>query len=285
MYNIMNRSILDLEYNYQVFILDLYGVIWKGTEFFSRALAHMITLRMDGNKIILLSNYPCLSATVEKMWEEKGMVKGFHYDSLMTSGQAAHNLMVQEKKPVQYWLVGYHPLDIFEGTPYVQAKSPASADIIFAGEPMSFIDGVWKEQESIGSYAAELDKLLPLKKTMLCVNPDRLSHSNQTIGMAARAGALADYYEKNGGTVRYIGKPDASIFEAALAEETVDRSKIVMVGDMLETDILGGQNAGIDTILTLCGVTYERMIKAGETDISLFAKKMGIIPTHYITMF
>ncbi len=280
----MNKNILDLEDKYKVFVLDLYGVIWKGTEFFPKALQHMITLRKDGKKIILLSNYPCLSATVEKMWEAKGMIKGFHYDSLMTSGQAAHNLMQKETKPVYYWLIGYHPLDIFVNTPYVRAKSPQAADIIFAGEPMNFTNGKWSEQGDLGRYAAALDTLLPLKKPMLCVNPDQLSHSNQVGGMAVRAGALADYYEKHGGTVRYIGKPDPYLFEAALADEAVDRSQVVMVGDMLETDILGGQNAGIDTILTSCGVTYERMLKAGETNLALFAEKTGIVPTHYITL-
>ena len=280
----MNRNILDLEDKYKVFVLDLYGVIWKGTEFFPRALEHMVTLRKDGKKIILLSNYPCLSATVEKMWEAKGMVKGYHYDSLMTSGQAAHNLMLKENKPVRYWLIGWHPLDIFEGTPYVRAKSPQGADIIFAGEPLNHNNGKWSEQGNIGRYAAALDKLLSLKKPMLCVNPDQLSHSNQVGGMAVRAGALADYYEENGGTVRYIGKPDPYLFEEALADETVDRSEIAMVGDMLETDILGGQNAGIDTILTSCGVSYERMLKAGETDLTRFAEKTGIIPTHYVTL-
>lgn len=283
MNRVMNQNILDLKDQYDVFVLDLYGVIWKGTEFFPRALEHMISLREDGKKIILLSNYPCLSATVEKMWEAKGMIKGVHYDSLMTSGQAAHNLMVKKEKKVYYWLLGYHPLDIFVGTPYVKAKSPQAADIIFAGEPLLFTQKGWKEQASIGRYAAAMDKLLALKKPMLCVNPDQLSHSNQVGGMAVRAGALADYYEQHGGTVRYIGKPDPYLFEAALANETVDRSQVAMVGDMLETDILGGRNAGIGTILTLCGVTYERMLKAGETDILRFAEKTGIVPTHCIS--
>lgn len=43
-------------------------------------------------------------------------------------------------------------------------------------------------------------------------------------------------------------KPDARIFEAAFARMgNIDRSKVLMVGDTLASDILGGNQVGIDT--------------------------------------
>lgn len=46
-------------------------------------------------------------------------------------------------------------------------------------------------------------------------------------------------------------KPDRQIFEAAFAEMAklgeVDKRRVLMVGDTLGSDILGGQNVGIDT--------------------------------------
>ncbi|OOH89883.1 noncanonical pyrimidine nucleotidase, YjjG family [Pasteurellaceae bacterium 15-036681] len=45
-----------------------------------------------------------------------------------------------------------------------------------------------------------------------------------------------------------IAKPDARIFEATFAQMgNVDKSKILMVGDTLASDILGGNSVGIDT--------------------------------------
>ena len=45
-----------------------------------------------------------------------------------------------------------------------------------------------------------------------------------------------------------ISKPDAGIFEYALSEMNVmDKSKVLMVGDSLLSDIKGSQNAGIDS--------------------------------------
>lgn len=45
-----------------------------------------------------------------------------------------------------------------------------------------------------------------------------------------------------------VAKPDPKIFEFALAQMgDVDKSKVLMVGDTLESDVLGGNNVGIDT--------------------------------------
>lgn len=45
-----------------------------------------------------------------------------------------------------------------------------------------------------------------------------------------------------------IAKPDKRIFEYAFAQMgNVDKRRILMVGDTLSSDIVGGQNAGIDT--------------------------------------
>lgn len=46
-----------------------------------------------------------------------------------------------------------------------------------------------------------------------------------------------------------VAKPDPAIFEYALAQmgEPVERSRILMVGDTLASDILGANQAGIDS--------------------------------------
>jgi len=57
-----------------------------------------------------------------------------------------------------------------------------------------------------------------------------------------------------------IGKPSAAGFEIALRELEVPAQRVVMFGDRLETDILGGRNAGIDTALVLTGVSAQEEI-------------------------
>lgn len=58
-----------------------------------------------------------------------------------------------------------------------------------------------------------------------------------------------------GVTPTVIGKPERAIFEAALDVLGADITTTAMVGDRLETDILGAQRLGLTTIGVLSGVS------------------------------
>lgn len=59
--------------------------------------------------------------------------------------------------------------------------------------------------------------------------------------------------EYSGVTPRVAGKPERPLLDATVARRAATRP--VMVGDRLDTDIEGGRNAEVDTILVLTGVT------------------------------
>jgi ribonucleotide monophosphatase NagD (HAD superfamily) len=52
-----------------------------------------------------------------------------------------------------------------------------------------------------------------------------------------------------------LGKPNPLLFESALARfPGIDRRKVVMIGDQLETDIAGADRAGLDSVFVSTGV-------------------------------
>jgi 4-nitrophenyl phosphatase len=57
-----------------------------------------------------------------------------------------------------------------------------------------------------------------------------------------------------------VGKPEPLMFQQALAWLGTEPERTAVVGDRLETDILGGKNAGVRTILVLSGVTNEELL-------------------------
>eukprot|EP00968_Pinguiococcus_pyrenoidosus_P018553 scaffold1951_cov258-Pinguiococcus_pyrenoidosus.AAC.22 len=57
-----------------------------------------------------------------------------------------------------------------------------------------------------------------------------------------------------GGKVKYYGKPNASIFEVAMRELDVPKSRIAHVGDSLHHDVQGAANAGVDSIFISSGI-------------------------------
>ncbi|MBD5432095.1 MAG: TIGR01457 family HAD-type hydrolase [Lactobacillus sp.] len=59
----------------------------------------------------------------------------------------------------------------------------------------------------------------------------------------------------------YIGKPAAPIIKYALELLKKDKSEVLMVGDNYHTDIMAGINNGLDTLLTLTGVTHKEDLR------------------------
>lgn len=71
------------------------------------------------------------------------------------------------------------------------------------------------------------------------------------------------------------GKPNPYPVEVTCKKYNIDKTKCLMIGDRLETDIQLGINAGIDTLLVLTGVTTQIMLDLEE------AKEKPSIPTYY----
>lgn len=73
-----------------------------------------------------------------------------------------------------------------------------------------------------------------------------------------------------------FGKPDAQLFMFAYERlehaAQVSKRDILMVGDTLDTDILGGNKFGLDTVLVLTGNTQPQ-------DAEIQIRSTGIIPT------
>ena len=60
------------------------------------------------------------------------------------------------------------------------------------------------------------------------------------------------------------GKPEVAMF--TLAVERFKASKAVVIGDRLDTDILGANRAGLDSILVLTGIDQAKQVLAAEKD-------------------
>lgn len=75
-------------------------------------------------------------------------------------------------------------------------------------------------------------------------------------GFAPGAGAIIMSIEASSGlSPVMIGKPASPLFELALKRAGCSPRETLMIGDRLETDILGAQKLGLRTCLVLTGVT------------------------------
>jgi 4-nitrophenyl phosphatase len=91
-------------------------------------------------------------------------------------------------------------------------------------------------------------------------NPDLLCPTEE--GLVPEAGAtLAALQAATGIAPTVVGKPACYLFDMALEVMRSRRAETVVLGDRLETDILGGQRAGLKTVLVTTGVDDERAIR------------------------
>jgi 4-nitrophenyl phosphatase len=101
--------------------------------------------------------------------------------------------------------------------------------------------------------------LLQRGARLVGTNPDLLYPTEE--GLAPETGTtLAALQAATGVIPLVIGKPERHLFDQAIQRLGYDPSTIAMVGDRLDTDILGGQRAGLMTILTTTGVDQESSI-------------------------
>ena len=114
--------------------------------------------------------------------------------------------------------------------------------------------------------------------TVVVANTD-INYPVNRNDIAVAIGGIADMVEEivHKNFIRF-GKPDAQMFmfgyERALRKQpSLKRNEILMVGDTLYTDIIGGNKFGMDTVLVLSGNTLPEM--AG-----IRIKSSGIIPDH-----
>jgi NagD protein len=88
----------------------------------------------------------------------------------------------------------------------------------------------------------------------IATNPD--AAFPRDAGMTPACGAMAALMEKASGVPAFfIGKPNPLMMRTALNHLDVHSESTIMVGDNMATDIIGGVEAGMETILVLSGVT------------------------------
>jgi NagD protein len=88
----------------------------------------------------------------------------------------------------------------------------------------------------------------------ICTNPDATGPSNE--GALPAAGSVAAMISKATGVEPYfVGKPNPMMMRSALNTIKAHSETTAMVGDRMDTDVLCGLEAGLETILVLTGIS------------------------------
>jgi HAD superfamily hydrolase (TIGR01459 family) len=244
-------------------LLDQYGVLHHGKDVFVEARDCVAALHERGKRILVLTNSGKRPEDNLERLAKKGL-PAETYDGVLSSGEVAWQGL-RDRKTVPFTQVGRRCFllsrdgdrGVVGGLDLDLVELEAADFILLAG-----LDD---DQADPGIWTNRLAEAAARNVLMICANPDITMFSAQ--GLLPAPGALAQAYEKLGGKVAYIGKPYRIMFEAALqALGNPAPERVLMVGDSLDHDILGGRGAGILTLLTTSGV--HRAALEGARDLS-----------------
>ncbi len=258
-------------------LLDAYGVFWGGNDcgLFPGAKEGMEKLVSNGKIVGILSNSTQLAAREIDKLQLRGLVQGQHFHFLITSGEVARSIFLNETIPFEtpnkkFWLFGgAHPKfasheAIFQGTLYGETLDIEEADFIYISIP--HIDG--NDQTDPELFRPAIQQLVSRNLPMVCPNPDQFAHEGKPSRAVVRQGTIAKIYEELGGQVYYIGKPHDKAYAVAMSQfekyNCPNRSEVLMVGDTPETDIRGARLFGMkSSLVTQTGIMGDRVVHSG----------------------
>jgi HAD superfamily hydrolase (TIGR01459 family) len=257
----------ELAVRYDGVILDLWGVVHDGTAPFPGVLDCLERLIAAGKRIVLLSNAPRRADDVGRRIAQIGVPAGL-YHGIMSSGEEAWQFLAERSDPFYAGLgrkclhiCSDRDLEIREGLGLDFVETPEAADFILNTGPAEW-------EDTIADYDAVLRAAQVRGLAMVCANPDLIvMHRGQP---ALCAGALAEHYETIGGTVRWHGKPHPSVYESCLPLLGIeDKSRLLVIGDSLRTDIAGAKAAGIGSLFVTGGVHAGEFADPGAVEKAL----------------
>jgi HAD superfamily hydrolase (TIGR01450 family) len=227
-----------------LFLFDLDGVFYKGKE--SRVElggARVVeALRSKGKRLFVLTNNSTDSVqTVRSRLDEIGV--SLSEDEILTSALLTAEYLLSHHGKVSYYLVGEPGLEQEMNRLGHHRTEGEKADFVVVGLDRGL------------SYD-KLDHAARLVRngaSIIATHSARLYM--YATGPAVATGPIVKAIEyATGKRATVVGKPSRLMFRMALQKAGCRSADAVMVGDQVETDVLGANRAGIDAILVTTGV-------------------------------
>jgi NagD protein len=230
------------------YLVDMDGVLVAGRSALPGAKELLQRLDRKDLRYLLLTNNPIYTPG-DLSYRLRKIGIDIVPDRIFTSAMATARFLESQRGP--------------GGTAYVIGESGLSEALHDAG---FIITDHEPEYVVLGeTHAYNLDQItrairfLVAGAKFVATNPDVAGPTED--GIAPANGAMAALMETASGVKPFfVGKPNPLMMRTALNYLGVHSEDTVMIGDNMATDIIGGVQAGMETILVLGGVTSRESI-------------------------
>lgn len=231
----------------QGFILDMDGVLYRGSTVRDGTLDFIEYLNAERIPYVCLTNN---ASRTSEMYQEKLDHLGIpiRSDHVLGAAQATAEWLRGEA------VAGARVLPVGEAG--LREELVRAGFTLVSAPPADFV--------VVGiDFQLTYDKLkqaalaIRANARFIGTNPDSTFPSEE--GLVPGNGAVLAYLQAATGVEpTIIGKPSRPMMQLALDHVGLPAGEVAMVGDRLNTDIVGGQAIGVTTILLLGGVTSQR---------------------------
>lgn len=242
----------------ETLFLDLDGCVWFGDTLADGAGEAIARLRERGKRIVFVTNVS--SATRHGI---AAKLSGLGVPATPEDVQAPLELLPQHeylagKSATVFALCAAGVSEAIRDLGITVTREPARADVVVVGrDPDMTYEGLSAATQAICAGAL-----------MLALNVDSRVPMEGGVIVPGTGAIIAALREATGSEAAVIGKPSMFFFESALRNFGADRRSTVMVGDTLDSDILGGQRAGLRTVL-VGGGNYTRLAQPPVPDLDI----------------
>jgi NagD protein len=250
----------------KAYICDMDGVIYHGNLLLPGAREFVEWIQAEQKKFLFLTNSSQrspkeLQQKLQRLGIQAGL-KHFYTSALATAG----------------FLASQCP----KGSVYVIGEAGLINALYDAGFSINDINPDYVVVGEARSYSFETIEHavnLVLKGAKLIgTNPDLTGPIEG--GISPATGALISPIElATGSKAFFVGKPNPLMMRQALKRLGAKREETVIVGDRMDTDIIAGVEAEIDTVLVLSGVTARNDLRQFAYQPKFILDGVGEIPS------
>jgi len=257
--------------HYRAFFFDAFGVLNVGDTAIAGAAERLASLRRAGRRIMVVSN---AASVPPRALGAAYQALGFDLEphEIVTSREAMAQFL--RRSTPRLWGVVAPPGAQLDDLPCRMVHLGEMPQAIDQVEGFILLSSLDKDADAMERLAHAL-RTRP--RPVLVANADLAAPRED--GFSVEPGYLAQWLTRCASVKPvYFGKPFSPIFELALERlgHGVMPQQVLMVGDTLHTDVLGGGHAGLHTALVI------RHGVSAELDWEAAIESTGIVPDHVI---
>uniref|UniRef100_A0A5B6ZDH5 Uncharacterized protein n=1 Tax=Davidia involucrata TaxID=16924 RepID=A0A5B6ZDH5_DAVIN len=283
--------------HFKAWFLDQFGVLHDGKQPYPGAISTLEKLATSGAKMVIISNSSRRASTTMEKMKSLGFDPSLFVGAI-TSGELTYQHL-QRRDDSWFATLGRSCIHMTWNDRGAISLEGLGLQVVENVEEAEFVLAHGTEALGLPSGATlpmkleDLEKILELcadrKIPMVVANPDFVTVEARALRVMP--GTLAATYEKIGGEVKWMGKPDKIIYKSAMAMAGVDASHCIAVGDSLHHDIKGANLAGIQSAFITGGIhaTELGVGKFGEaadqSSVHALALKYDAYPSYVLPSF